>query len=56
MDENFERYVEDLDDATKVLYAPGSGKPLNFSEMPNDVFLQVRGYVDSGQLFRILDM
>lgn len=56
IDENFERYVEDLDDATKVLCAPGTGEPLNFSDMPNDVFLQAREYVDSGQLFRILEM
>ena len=32
------------------------GAPLNFGEMPNDVFLQAREYADSGQIERILDM
>ena len=54
-DDAFYRYCLELDDATKVLHGP-DGEPLNFSEMPNDVFLQVRGYVDSGQTLRVLDM
>jgi radical SAM superfamily enzyme YgiQ (UPF0313 family) len=56
MDENFERYVEDLDDATKVLHAPGSGKPLNFSEMDTDTFLRVRECIDSNRTLDILSM
>jgi len=54
-DEKFHRYLLELDDATKLLEGP-DGEPLNFSEMPTDVFMQAREYVDSGQLFRILEM
>ena len=54
-DEKFRQYLLELDDATKVLEGP-DGEPLNFSDMPNDIFMQAREYVDSGQLFRILDM
>ncbi len=54
-DEKFYQYLIELNDATKVLEGPGE-EPLNFSDMPNDVFLQVREHIDSNQLFRILDM
>jgi radical SAM superfamily enzyme YgiQ (UPF0313 family) len=56
IDENFRQYVLELDDATKVLHDPKTGEPLNFSDMPNDVFLQCREYIDSGQTLKILDM
>ena len=56
MDDNFERYVEDLDDATKVLHDPRTGEALHFSDMPTDQFLQAREYIDSGQTLKILDM
>ena len=54
-DEAFYHYCLELDDATKLLHGP-DGEPLNFSEMPDDMFLKAREYVDSDQLFRILDM
>lgn len=54
-DENFLRYLLELDDATKLLHGP-DGKPLNFSDMPDSVVLQAREYIDSGQTDRILDM
>jgi hypothetical protein len=54
IDDNFHRYLLELDDATKVLDA--DGEPLNFSEMPNDVFLGVRERIDTGQTLSILDM
>lgn len=49
------RYVEELDDATKVLHGK-DGEPLNFSAMPEEVFLEARHYVDTNQIERILDM
>lgn len=55
-DENFHRYVLELDDATKLLHNPKTGEPLNFSDMPIDTFLKAREYVDSDQTFKILDM
>lgn len=54
-DENFLNYLLELDDATKLLEGP-DGEPLNFSEIPNDVLLQAREYVDSDQTFKILGM
>lgn len=55
-DENFHQYVLELDDATKILHDPKTGQPLNFGDMPMDVFLQAREYVDNGETFKILEM
>ena len=55
-DENFHEYVLELDDATKLLHNPKTGEPLNYSDMPMDVFLKAREYVDTGQIFKILEM
>jgi len=55
-DENFRQYVLELDDATKLLHNPKNGEPLNYSDMPMDVFLKAREYVDAGQTFKILEM
>ncbi|MEK9183543.1 MAG: radical SAM protein [Patescibacteria group bacterium] len=54
-DENFHQYVLELDDATKILHDK-NGTPLNFGDMPMDVFLRVREYIDSENIFGILDM
>jgi len=54
-DEAAHRYISELDDATKFLYGP-DGEPLNFSDIPNDIAIQVNEYVSSGQTLRILDM
>ena len=54
-DEAFQRYVLELDDATKVL-ADDAGNPLNFGEMPQDKFLQANEYVDTGRIEKILEM
>lgn len=54
-DATFEKYMLELDDATKVLYG-ANNEPLNFSDMPTDIFLQAREHIDSGQTPKILDM
>mgnify|MGYP003151382490 FL=1 len=54
-DENFHKYVLELDDATKVLNDK-NGNPVNFGEMPLDVFLQAREYVNNGNIEKILEM
>ena len=54
-DEAFEKYMLELDDATKVLHGENE-EPLNFGDMPNDQFLKAREYIDSGQTLKILDM
>jgi radical SAM superfamily enzyme YgiQ (UPF0313 family) len=54
-DDAFYRYCMELDDATKVLHG-SDGRPLNFSDMPDDEFLRAREAVDSGQTLKILDM
>lgn len=55
-DENFRDYVLQLDEAVNVLHNPKTGRLLNFSDMTEDVFMQVDQYVKSDQLFRISDM
>ncbi len=54
-DEALKWYIEELDDATKVLVGK-NGEPLNYGAMPLDRFLEARLYVDSGQIEKILDM
>ena len=54
-DENFHRYVLELDDATKILNDK-KGNPVNYGDMSTDQFLQVRHYADSGRLEKILEM
>src|SRR3989338_1471797 len=54
-DESLRSYILELDDATKVLHG-SDGSPINFGDMPMDTFLEARGYVDSGQIARVLDM
>lgn len=55
-DEKFHQYVLELDDATKVLHDSKTGQPLNYSDMPTDIFLRAREYIDSNQIFKILEM
>ena len=54
-DDNFHRYVLELDDATKILNNK-NGDPVNFGDMSIDQFLQVREYIDLDQIDKILDM
>ena len=54
-DENFHKYVLELDDATKVLNNK-HGEPVNFGSMPMDTFLQAREYIDNDQIEKILEM
>ena len=54
-DKNMHHYILELDDATKTLYDQ-SGKPLNFSDMPMDVFLEAGEYIAKGETFKILEM
>ncbi|MBI2058244.1 MAG: radical SAM protein [Nitrospirae bacterium] len=53
--ESLHEYVLQLDDATKVLFNR-DGRPLNYSAMPPEVFMEARSYVDRGEIFRILEM
>ncbi len=54
-DENFHKYVLELDDATKVLNNL-KGDPVNFGNMPMDTFLTAREHIDSGEIEKILEM
>jgi hypothetical protein len=54
-DDAMRAYVEELDDATKVLHGT-DGAPLNFSDMPEDVFLQAREHLDKGEIEKVLAM
>lgn len=53
-DEAFYTYLIELDDATKVL--KGGAEVLNFGEMSQDSFLEARSHIDSGNIFKILEM
>tara|TARA_B100000287_G_scaffold435401_1_gene503518 strand:- start:1127 stop:2821 length:1695 start_codon:yes stop_codon:yes gene_type:complete len=54
-DDNFHRYVLELDDATKVLNDK-DGNPVNFGEMPMDTFLQAREYIDGDEIEKVLEL
>ncbi len=54
-DEALRRYIEELDDATKVLHGT-DGQPLNASRMSMDTFLTARALVDAGNLEAVLDL
>ena len=54
-DDEFHKYVLELDDATKVLN-DRKGNPVNFGDMPIDTFLQAREYVNAGSIEKILEM
>lgn len=54
IDRAFYEYLTSLDDATKTLEK--NGESLNFSDMPNGTFAQVRNHIDSGNTLRILDI
>ena len=54
-DQNMRKYVLELDDATKVLLDQ-TGKPLNFSAMPDELFLQAKKHIAEGETLKILDL
>ena len=54
-DDNFHRYVLELDDATKILNSK-NGDPVNFGSMPMDQFLQAREHIDNDEIEKILDI
>ena len=54
-DDDFHRYVLELDDATKILNNK-NGDPVNFGDMSMDQFLQAREHIDNDEIEKILDM
>jgi len=54
-DEYFRRYVLELDDATKLL-TNEKGDPLNYGDLPLDMFMQVRKMLDHGDIEKILNL
>jgi radical SAM superfamily enzyme YgiQ (UPF0313 family) len=55
-DESFERYILELDDATKMMQNPVTGQPLNYSDMPTDIFTRAKDLIDSGKTLDILEI
>lgn len=53
-DENLKNYILELDDATKVM--TGKEGPLNFSAMPEDIFLRAKQFSDEGRTLEILGL
>ncbi len=56
LDRHFNRYLGELDDATKVLINPHNNEPVNFSRMPTKTFLKVRECIDENRLFDVLEL
>ncbi len=54
-DSSLERYVEQLNDATDLIYTD-DGNLLQYSEMADSLFLEIREIITSGNLFDILEM
>jgi len=54
-DDNFHRYVLELDDATKILN-DRDGNPVNFGSMSMEEFLQAREHIDNDEIEKILEM
>ena len=54
-DDNFHRYVLELDDATKILNDK-DGNPVNFGAMSMEDFLQARKHIDNDEIEKILEM
>lgn len=48
-------YVLELDDATKLLHG-ADGRMINFGDVPDGQFMEARGYIETGQIAKILDM
>ena len=55
MDKNYKKYVLELDDATKLL-TNSNGEILNFGEVPNEKFVEIRNLVANRELSKILDL
>ena len=54
-DDNLRKYIEELDDASKVL-SSSDGTPINYSEMTDEQFLTAREYINQGTTEKILGM
>ncbi|MBD8892826.1 B12-binding domain-containing radical SAM protein [Roseibium litorale] len=54
VDENFRKYVLELNDATKMI-TNNDGRPLNYSAIPDDQFVEVRALLDARKLDQVLD-
>ncbi|WP_346915670.1 radical SAM protein [uncultured Roseibium sp.] len=54
-DENYRKYVLELNDASKMI-ANSDGRPLNYSDMPDDQFVEVRSMLDAGKLDEVLGL
>ncbi len=54
-DEHYRQYVLELNDANKLI-ANSDGRPLNYSDMPDDQFVEVREMLDAGKLDEVLSL
>ncbi len=54
-DDNLHKYVLELSDATKMLYDK-DGVVLNYSNIPDDIFIRAKEYIEKGEIYKILDI
>ena len=55
LDEHYKEYVLELDDATKLL-TNSQGEILNFGEVPDNQFVEIRDLVAKREIHKILDL
>ena len=54
-DSNLERYVEQLNDATDIIYTDDGGL-LQYSDISDQMFMEIRDRIDNNDIFSILDL
>lgn len=54
-DDNLHNYVLELGDATKLLHDK-DGVVLNYSKIPDDIFIRAKEYIGKGEIYKILDI
>ena len=54
-DSNLERYVEQLNDATDIIYTDDGGL-LQYSNISDQMFMEIRDRIENNDIFSILDL
>jgi radical SAM superfamily enzyme YgiQ (UPF0313 family) len=54
-DSNLERYVEQLNDATDIIYTDDGGL-LQYSDISDQMFMEIRDRIENNDIFSILDL
>ena len=55
LDQNYKRYVLELDDATKLL-KNSDGDIINYGDIPDEQFSEIRDLIEKKEISKILDL